>query len=189
VLVISNRKAAYGLQRAALATPPIPTAYFALQPFLKANPTKTRVDYDAELAQIVLEANPDIVVLAGWMHVMSEGFLDILDGTRPRSETSSTSCPQRIPVINLHPALPGMFDGVDAIRRAYDAFQAGQIQHTGVMVHRVVKEVDRGEPVLIREVPIHAGEDIAALEKRVHETEWEVIVAATAMVIREDSAV
>jgi phosphoribosylglycinamide formyltransferase len=121
---------------------------------------------------------------------MSEGFLDVLDGTRQLPDITPASDASRpIPVINLHPALPGAFDGVDAIRRAYDAFQAGQIQHTGVMVHRVVKEVDRGEPILIREVPINGGEDLATLEKRVHETEWEVIVAATATVLAEVSHV
>jgi phosphoribosylglycinamide formyltransferase len=183
VLVISNRKAAFGLQRAQQATPPIPTAYLALQPYLKANPEKTRADYDAEIARMVLDAEPDVVVLAGWMHVMSESFLDAMDGTR--SPPGSKLASRMIPVLNLHPALPGAFDGVDAIRRAYDAFQAGQIQHTGVMVHRVIKEVDRGEPVLIREVPIISGEDLPTLEKRVHETEWEAIVSATASVLSE----
>ncbi|KAG6822287.1 hypothetical protein H0H92_014424, partial [Tricholoma furcatifolium] len=47
-LVFSNRKAAYGLTRAAEANPPIPTSYLALQPYLKSNPGKTRSDYDAE---------------------------------------------------------------------------------------------------------------------------------------------
>src|SRR6266478_4473204 len=60
VLVVSNRKAAYGLTRASQAIPAIPTAYLALQPFLKAHPGKTRDDYDAEVAKIVLKAKPDL---------------------------------------------------------------------------------------------------------------------------------
>ncbi|KAJ7666496.1 hypothetical protein B0H17DRAFT_1210544 [Mycena rosella] len=51
-----------------------------------------------------------------------------------------------VPVITIHPALPGAFDGTNAIERAYEAFEMGEIAHSGAMVHRVVKDVDRGEP-------------------------------------------
>jgi formyltetrahydrofolate-dependent phosphoribosylglycinamide formyltransferase len=169
-LVLSNRKAAYGLTRAANAVPPIPAAYLALQPFLKAHPGSTRADYDAAVAKIVLEAEPDLVVLAGWMHVFGERFLDSMG---------------LVPIINLHPALPGAFDGTHAIERAYDAFQKGEIDHGGVMVHRVVKEVDRGKPVLVREVEMSQGESLGDFEERIHKTEWEVIVRAAAMVLDE----
>ncbi|KIP12577.1 hypothetical protein PHLGIDRAFT_81839 [Phlebiopsis gigantea 11061_1 CR5-6] len=183
VLVLSNRKAAYGLTRAQQATPPISTAYLALQPFLKNNPGKTREDYDAEVAKIVVKTNPDVVVLAGWMHIMSEAFLDILNGDRPFEDQSRVERP--IPVINLHPALPGAFDGAHAIERAYEAFQKGEIKHSGAMVHRVVREVDRGQPIIVREVEIKEGETIEAFEERLHEVEWEIIVQATAKVLDE----
>ncbi|KAA1478312.1 phosphoribosylglycinamide formyltransferase [Dentipellis sp. KUC8613] len=163
VLVLSNRKAAYGLTRATSATPPIPTDYLALQPYLKAHAAAgaTRPDYDREVARRVAAAQPDLVVLAGWMHVLSEPFLDALAPT---------------PVINLHPALPGAFDGAHAIERAYAAFQAGEVDRVGAMVHRVVKEVDRGEPLVVREVEIQKGEPLEAFEERLHRAEWEIIV-------------
>ncbi|KAI0361776.1 phosphoribosylglycinamide formyltransferase [Trametes cingulata] len=182
-LVISNRKAAYGLTRAAQANPPIPTAYLGLQPYLKANPGKTRDDYDAEVARIVAKENPDLVVLAGWMHIMGDGFLDVVNGDRPYEGEQRVQKP--IPVINLHPALPGAFDGAHAIERAYEAFQKGEIKHSGVMVHRVVKEVDRGEPVLVREVEILPGEPLEAFEERLHQVEWKIIVEGTAKVLDE----
>ncbi|KAL0068013.1 Bifunctional purine biosynthetic protein ADE5,7 [Marasmius tenuissimus] len=173
-LVLSNRKAAYGLTRAQQANPPIPTAYLALQPYLKANPGKTRDDYDVEVAKIVLKEKPDIVVLAGWMHVFGEGFLDLTNGQEPA-----------VPVINLHPALPGAFDGANAIERAYEASQKGEISNSGVMVHRVVKEVDRGEPLIIREVPIEKGEPLETFAQRLHSVEWEIIVQATKKALDE----
>lgn len=185
-LVFSNRKAAYGLTRAAQANPPIPTAYLALQPFLKANPGKTRDDYDVEVARIVLREKPDLVVLAGWMHIMGDGFLDVVNGERILEGEDKVE--KQIPVINLHPALPGAFDGANAIERAYEAFQKGEITHSGVMVHRVVKEVDRGQPVLVREVEIVKGEPIEAFEERLHKTEWEIIVQGTAKVLDEVAA-
>ncbi|KAI0778047.1 phosphoribosylglycinamide formyltransferase [Trametes elegans] len=182
-LVLSNRKAAYGLTRAQQANPPIPTAYLGLQPFLKANPGKTRDDYDVEVARIVAKEAPDLVVLAGWMHIMGEGFLDVVNGDRPYDGEQRVQKP--IPVINLHPALPGAFDGAHAIERAYEAFQKGEIKNSGVMVHRVVKEVDRGEPVLVREVEILPGEPIEAFEERLHTLEWKLIVEGTAKVLDE----
>ncbi|KAJ3996093.1 formyl transferase [Lentinula boryana] len=178
-LVLSNRKAAYGLIRAQQAHPPIPTAYYALQPYLKANPTKTRDDYDVEVAKILLQENPDLVVLAGWMHVFGDGFLDLLYGMKADEEKDSPVARRPIPVINLHPALPGAFDGTNAIQRAYEAFQKGEIKHSGVMVHKVVKAVDRGEPLIVREVPIEAGEPLESFEERLHKIEHEVIVEAT----------
>ena len=173
VLVLSNRKAAFGLTRAAQANPPIETSYLALQPYLKAHPEKTRDDYDAEIASIVLRSRPDLIVLAGWMHVFGDGFLNLVP----------------VPVINLHPALPGAFDGANAIQRAYDAFQNGEITHTGVMVHRVIKDVDKGEPVIVKEVEIYKGEPIETFEERLHKTEWQVIVTATRKVLDEITVV
>ncbi|KAJ7596509.1 formyl transferase [Mycena floridula] len=172
-LVISNRKAAYGLVRAAQATPPIKAEYLALQPYLKANPGKTREDYDLEIAKMILVEQPDLVVLAGWMHVLGQGFLDSLDKARP------------IPVINLHPALPGTFDGANAIERAFEAFHKGEISHSGVMVHRVIKDVDRGEPLIIREVKFEQGDSLDSFAERLHKEEWQIIVQATNMVLDE----
>ena len=88
------------------------------------NTNRPRTDYDADLAEIVAATKSDWIVLAGWMHVFSMAFLG--------------KFPNR--VINLHPALPGQFAGVDAIHRAYEAFQRGEISFVeslsnGVGVH------------------------------------------------------
>jgi phosphoribosylglycinamide formyltransferase len=183
ILVLSNRKAAYGLTRASNATPPIPTAYLAMQPWLKSNPGKTRDDYDAEVARIVLDVQPDLVVLAGWMHVFGDGFLNLL--SQPSSSSSVASDLKfPIPVINLHPALPGAFDGAHALDRAWEAHQEGKLDKTGVMVHRVVKQVDAGEPILVQEIPFEEGESKEQFEQRLHGVEWKVIVEATNLVLK-----
>ena len=76
-------------------------------------------------------------------------------------------------VINLHPALPGQFPGVEAIARAYDAFRQGQIDHTGVMLHYVPDEgVDCGPVILSEVVPIYPGTRWRAWSReRVHVVE------------------
>lgn len=197
--VLSSRSNAYGLTRAATQNPPIPTSICALKTFLNRNPGATREHYDAEVARRVLDSKPDLVVLAGWMHILSPQFLEILNGTTepppapalpppdlsslpnqteplpsqatPDATSSTPSHTLRFPIpcINLHPALPGAFDGADAIGRAFAAFQEGTIEKTGVMVHRVVAEVDRGEPLVVREIPIKQGETKEELETHIHQ--------------------
>jgi phosphoribosylglycinamide formyltransferase len=211
--VLSSRSNAYGLTRAANARPPVPTSVCALKTFLNRNPGATREDYDAEVARRVLESRPDIVVLAGWMHILSDSFLDILEGHKaqpaapalpppsgeaaPKHVAAADVIPEKelpappptqhfpIPCINLHPALPGAFDGANAIPRAFEAWQKGEVKGTGVMVHRVIREVDRGEPLIVREVEIKEGDELADVEARIHSVEHEIIVEGTKKVLEE----
>ncbi|MCD6288959.1 MAG: phosphoribosylglycinamide formyltransferase [Anaerolineae bacterium] len=164
VVVVSNRKAAYGLVRAERAG--IPTLYFPLKPYREAG--RPREEYDADLAERVAAYEPDLIVLAGWMHVLSPAFLDRF--------------PDR--VINLHPALPGQFPGTHAIQRAYEAFQRGEIDHTGVMMHYVVPEVDAGPVIVSEEVPIYPADTVDDLEARIHEVEHRLIVEAIRRCVR-----
>jgi phosphoribosylglycinamide formyltransferase-1 len=70
-----------------------------------------------------------------------------------------------------------MFPGTQAIERAFEAYQRGKIEHTGVMVHLVPDEgVDNG-PVLATEiVPIEPDDTLEALEARVHQIEHKLLV-------------
>ncbi len=121
-----------------------------------------RERYDARLADHTAAARPDLVVLAGWMRILTPAFLDRFPGR----------------VINLHPALPGAFPGLDAIRRSYRAFQRGEVESGGVMVHYVVPEVDAGPVILAEPVPIEPGESLEAFEARVHRVEHRLLVEA-----------
>lgn len=153
VAVISNQSEAFGLERARRSKVPA---------LAKPKPKdQDRRAYDAELADLVASYQPDWIVLAGWLRVLSSAFLDRF--------------PNR--VINLHPALPGAFPGMHAIARAYAAYQRGEIDHTGVMIHLVPDEgVDVG-PVLAQEiVPILADDTLATLETRMHQTEHHLLI-------------
>lgn len=164
-VVVSNRRDAYGLVRAAQAR--ISTLYFPFKPYKDAG--RSREQYDADLAEQVAAHAPDLVVLAGWMHVLSPAFLDRFPGR----------------VLNLHPALPDQFAGTHAIQRAYEAFQQGEIDHTGVMVHWVVPEVDAGPVVASVRVPIHPGDSLDDLESRVHAAEHRLLVDALASALAD----
>ncbi|KAI9292227.1 phosphoribosylglycinamide formyltransferase [Neoconidiobolus thromboides FSU 785] len=165
--VISNRSNAYGLQRANSHN--IPTSVLTLKSYKDQN--LTRVDYDLALADLVLSYKPNIIVLAGFMHILSAEFL--------------TKLPSSLPIINLHPALPGQFDGAKAIERAYKAFQNGEIEYTGVMVHRVIKEVDQGEPIVMEKVKILPEDTLSDLETRIHLVEHELLFKGLCKVVEE----
>ena len=157
-VVVSNRKAAYGLERAEKAG--IPTRYHPLKPYRDAG--KARAEYDADLAAILADFAPDWVVLAGWMHIFTHAFLQ--------------HYPQRI--VNLHPALPGQFPGAHSIDDALAAFQRGEIEQTGVMIHLVPDErVDEGPVLATRTVPILAGDTHDSLAARIHAVEHDLLVA------------
>ena len=209
VRVLSNRKDAFGLERARRAD--IPTTYHNLVKYKKQHPATpegvqaAREEYDAELARLVLQDAPDLVVCLGFMHVVSPNFLGPLEAANLR-------------IINLHPALPGAFNGVvsflllfsfflsgglpcvycslltncrpnlqHAIERAHAAWLEGKIDKTGVMIHNVISEVDMGKPILVREIPFVKGvdEDLDKFEPKVHEIEWGTVIEGIQLVINE----
>jgi formyltetrahydrofolate-dependent phosphoribosylglycinamide formyltransferase len=157
-LVVSNKTGAFGLERAKKAG--IKTLVKLLKPYKDAG--KSRVEYDLDLAREVIEltGQPDLQVLAGFMHILSAEFLQ------------QFTCD----MINLHPALPGCFDGARAIERAFKAFKDGTIPHTGVMVHKVIPEVDRGEPVVQQIVPILESDTVKDLEDSIHQVEHNLLI-------------
>ncbi len=167
VVVVSNRQAAFGLQRAKQVG--IPARYHPLKPYRDAG--RSREEYDADLAAMVQEYRPDWVVLAGWMHILSRAFLQ--------------EFPYR--VINLHPALPSAFPGAHAIADAYEAYQRGEIKQTGVMVHLVPDEqVDRGPLLASEDVPIYVNDTLEMLTNRVHQVEQRVLVGALNRLLQGD---
>ncbi|KAG7120849.1 Phosphoribosylglycinamide formyltransferase like protein [Verticillium longisporum] len=104
------------------------------------------------------------------MHVFSTSFLEPLEKAG-------------VKIINLHPALPGEFDGARAIERAFEELKAGRIKRTGIMAHYVIDEVDRGEPIITQEIEWN-GEELEDLEKKIHSYEHGLIVRATAIVAK-----
>jgi len=158
-LVVSNRKDVYGMQRAFKSG--VPVVYFPKLPYTNAN--RPRADYDADLARIVQSFDVEWVVQAGWMHIFTDAFIRVY--------------PNRI--VNLHPALPGTFPGAHGIADAFAAYQRGEIDHTGVMVHLVPDEAVDAGPVVAQEVvPILPDDTLESLETRIHAVEHRLLVSA-----------
>jgi phosphoribosylglycinamide formyltransferase-1 len=142
--VASNRKDAYALERARAAN--VPTATFALDCHA------TRDERDLVMATWLEEHGVELVVLAGYMHLLTKPFLDRFPGR----------------IVNVHPSLLPAFPGADAIA---DALAAG-VATTGVTVHYVDEGLDSGPIIRQEEVPV---EPRATLEERIHAVEHRLL--------------
>jgi phosphoribosylglycinamide formyltransferase 1 len=119
---------------------------------------------DAAMGEWIESTGADLIVLAGYMQLLSPGFV-----ARFRHR-----------VVNVHPALLPAFPGLDAIGQALEA----GVETTGVTIHFVDEGVDTGPPILKREVAIPASRDRAELEEAVHALEHELYPEAIRMIAR-----
>jgi phosphoribosylglycinamide formyltransferase 1 len=143
VLVISNVAQAAGLTRAEKAG--IPSAVIEHGRFA------TREAFDASLDAALREKGVDLVCLAGFMRVLSEGFIAAWAGK----------------IINIHPSLLPSFRGLRTHERA---IETGERLH-GCTVHFVTPELDAGPIILQARVPVRPNDDAAILAARVLEAE------------------
>jgi phosphoribosylglycinamide formyltransferase-1 len=143
VSVISNRPDVYGLTRAAQAN--VPTVLLDHKAF--AN----REEFDQQLMQVIDDYSPDLVVLAGFMRILTQQFTQHYLGR----------------MLNIHPSLLPKFQGLHTHQRALDA----QETRHGVTVHFVTAELDGGPSAIQASVPIIDGDDASSLAKRVQRQE------------------
>lgn len=157
VAVVSDRADSGSLTRASSAT--VPAVHVGRQE------NERRGDYDARLADVVAGFGPDLVVLAGWMRILTMSFLGWFPGR----------------VVNLHPALPGELPGTRAVERAWHEALAGDRTRTGVMVHLVPDEgVDAGPVLASAVVDIRPDDTLDSLTARIHDTEHRLLVETLA---------
>ena len=149
VAVASNREDARGLERADRAG--IATAAFELEDF------RTREDRDAAMAEWLAGRGVDLVVCAGYMHLLTETFLERF--------------PDRI--VNVHPALLPRFPGTHPID---DALAAG-VPETGATVHYVDAGVDTGPVIRQEAVPVEPGDTVESLRARIQAVEHRLLPA------------
>jgi len=144
--VISNKTDAYGLTRAKDAN--IETVALSHKDF------EDRESYDQALISKIDLFTPDIIVLAGFMRILTPAFVKHYQGK----------------LINIHPSLLPKYQGLNTHQRAIDA---GDAEH-GVSVHFVTEELDGGPVILQAKVPIFDGDTSDDLAERVHEQEHRI---------------
>jgi phosphoribosylglycinamide formyltransferase 1 len=151
--VVSDQPHAYALVRAASAGVPAVV--------IERHSGEVRAHYDARLRDAAAAHQPDLVVLAGFMRLLTHHFLDAFPSQ----------------VINLHPALPGEFPGLHAIERAFEEWKVGARTETGVMVHLVPDEgVDDGPVLAHQTVAFQPGETLDTFATRLHAVEHRLLV-------------
>ena len=144
--VLSNKAEAYGLERAANEN--IPTATLSHRDF------ESREAYDQALICAIDTYQPDIVVLAGFMRILTPAFVQHYQGR----------------LVNIHPSLLPKYQGLNTHQRAIDA---GDKEH-GVSVHFVTEELDGGPVILQAKVPVFDNDTAQELAARVHEQEHRI---------------
>jgi phosphoribosylglycinamide formyltransferase-1 len=138
--VISNKADAYGLVRAAdsgIATEVLDHKLFA-----------SREDYDLALAQLIERFSPDLVVLAGFMRILTPSLVQKFKGK----------------MLNIHPSLLPKYQGLNTHQRAIDANDA---EH-GASVHFVTEELDGGPVIVQARVAIESDDTAHSLAEKVH---------------------
>jgi phosphoribosylglycinamide formyltransferase-1 len=140
----SNRKDAYALVRARAAG--VPTATFSLE----CHPD--RAERDLVMAMWLEEHGTEVVVLAGYMHLLTKPFLDRFPGR----------------IVNVHPSILPAFPGLNAIQAALDA----NVETTGVTIHLVDEGLDTGPVLRQEELPLEPRE---TLEERIHAVEHRLL--------------
>ena len=144
--VISNKSDAYGLTRAKNAN--IATVALSHKDF------DSRESYDQALISKIDQFSPDVIVLAGFMRILSPAFVQYYQGK----------------LLNIHPSLLPKYQGLNTHQRAIDA---GDKEH-GVSVHFVTEELDGGPVILQAKVPVFNGDTSDDLAARVHEQEHRI---------------
>ena len=150
-VVLSNRADAYGLVRAAEAG--ISTAVVDHRDF------ERREDFDSALLEALAPYKPELVILAGFMRILTPVFIGAYRGR----------------LLNIHPSLLPKYPGLNTHQRALDAGDS----EGGATVHFVTEELDGGPPILQASVAIEPGDDASTLAARVLEREH-LIYPATA---------
>ncbi|WP_394065347.1 phosphoribosylglycinamide formyltransferase [Alcaligenes sp. WGS1538] len=149
-VVISNKADAPGLdwaQRRGLATEVVPHREFA-----------TREAFDDALARVIDRYQPDYVLLAGFMRILTTGFVQRYAGK----------------LVNIHPSLLPSFPGLNTHQQALDA----GVQFHGCSVHFVTPVLDHGPIIAQSLVPVLQGDDAQTLAGRVLATEHQVYTQA-----------
>ena len=145
-LVLSNRPGVLGLERAQTAG--IATAVIDHTQF------DSRESFDQAMITTIDQHNPDLIVMAGFMRILSTEFVDHYAGR----------------MINIHPALLPAYKGLNTHLRAL----ADKVEYHGATVHYVTAELDSGASIIQGRVPVLADDDEASLQSRVHKIEHEI---------------
>ena len=159
--VISNKADAYALERIRLANEQQANIATAVIERDDNGKKYTRIGFEKQALQELRAWQPDLVVLAGFMRILTTLFID--------GVTSKDGL--NVPMINLHPSLLPNYKGLDTHTRV---LQSGERYH-GCSVHLVTSELDAGEVIAQAVTCVNAAENADQLQQRVHAMEHQLL--------------
>jgi len=158
VRVVSNREDAAGINHASMAS--IPVSIISHTDF------QDRQTHDAAVVEVLKKDKAELIILAGYMRILGEGFTSQFDGR----------------MINLHPSLLPRHKGLDTYNRA---LQAGD-RETGASIHFVTAGLDSGAVISQVKIAISPVDDAAALKARLGPLEHELLVATIGLFCKRE---
>ena len=142
-IIISNNPDAYGIERA--------KNHFINYKIIDNNRFQTREDFDRALVEEIQDSNPDLIVLAGFMRILTPVMIEAFKNK----------------IINIHPSLLPKYPGLDTHN---SVIKNGDLKH-GVTIHYVNEVLDGGEIIAQGEISVQPDETAEDLQKRIHRIE------------------
>ena len=142
-IIISNNPDAYGIERA--------KNHFISYKIIDNNRFQTREDFDRALAEELQDSNPDLIVLAGFMRILTPVMIEAFKNK----------------IINIHPSLLPKYPGLDTHN---SVIKNGDLKH-GVTIHYVNEVLDGGQIIAQGEISVNANETSEELKTRIHAIE------------------
>ena len=154
-LVLSNKKEAKGLE--------IARKHNIKAKFIDPNFFSSREGYDIYISEYIKKHDPDLVVLAGYMRILSDKFIESFEGK----------------LINIHPSLTPAFQGLKAQKQALEY----GAKFTGCTVHFVNKELDNGPIIIQAVVPVEPDDDVEKLSQKILKYEHRIYPQAVKWIV------
>jgi phosphoribosylglycinamide formyltransferase-1 len=153
VRVISNREDAAGIHHAQAAALPVSV--------ISHKPYPDRQAHDAAIAEVLEQDKVELIILAGYMRILSAEFTTLYSGR----------------IINLHPSLLPLYKGMDTYNRTIQAAD----KETGASIHFVTSGLDSGPVIAQVRIPIMPGDDANSLKTRLGPMEHKLLVATVSL--------
>ena len=165
-IVIASKSDAFALKRAEVSR--------IKNIFLNPSDFKTSLDFDQKLIEVIKEHNADLIVLAGFLRILSTDFIKAFKNK----------------IINIHPSLLPAFGGKGMYgKKVHEAVINSKVKESGCTTHFVTDEVDTGQIILQKKVPVNETDTVESLSSKILNEEHTLLIESIKKVLFEKSCI